>query len=189
MLAGCGKVCIRRTAQSSTNEFGSRPSDGSRHNTKRSLQSIPISGRGVSSGERQSTDTFVASPCESSTSKFMLCLRTTRVRSNGPSIIRRLWGWTRGLGNLPLILACQWTSLFRDSASRFSSFMFVARAEISCHARYRGSSYVLMGAGVIRESSSNYKFVDQQNMKKKFLMMSKCYTHQEAIARYSLNRQ
>lgn len=90
MLAGCGNVCMRSTAHKSTGEFGSCPSDGSRHKTNRSLQRIPIKDRGVSSGDRHSTCTSEVSPCESMTSNDTVALRTTRVRCNEPSIMRRL---------------------------------------------------------------------------------------------------
>lgn len=55
MLAGWGKVCIRSTAHRSTADIGSFPSLGSLQRTRRSLHSIPMSGRGFSSGARQST--------------------------------------------------------------------------------------------------------------------------------------
>lgn len=168
MLVGWGIVCIRRTAQRSTGEFGSCPFEGSRHRTNRSLHKIPYNGRGVNSGAKQSTATLEASPWESNTSNAIVCLRTIRVIRSFPSIIKRLmmkqiWrvskmterkksmhkilhhitylcGWTSGLGNLPLIRACHCTNFLRDSASRFPSFILVARDEISVTARSRGSS-------------------------------------------------
>lgn len=157
MLAGCGSVCIRNTAHKSTLQLGSLPSEGSRQRTNKSLHRIPISGRGVSSGAKQSTCTIDWSPWAFIASNDTVALRTTRVRSNGPSIMRRLglvrtgrfrsggdktyrWGWTRGLGNFPLILACHLTSLRRDSDSRFPSFMLLASEDISLKERSRGSS-------------------------------------------------
>ena len=90
MLVGWGIVCIRRTAQRSTGEFGSCPFEGSRHRTNRSLHKIPYSGRGVNSGAKQSTATLEASPWESNTSNAIVCLRTIRVIRSFPSIIKRL---------------------------------------------------------------------------------------------------
>jgi hypothetical protein len=49
------------------------------------------------------------------------------------------WGCTRGLGNLPRIRACHWTSFLRPSASRFPSFIPVANEDISVRARSIGS--------------------------------------------------
>lgn len=91
MLAGCGSVCIRSTAHKSTLELGSLPSEGSRQSTNKSLHNMPISGRGVSSGAKQSTCTVDWSPWAFIASNDTVALRTTRVRSKGPSIIRRLW--------------------------------------------------------------------------------------------------
>jgi hypothetical protein len=90
MLAGCGKVCIRRTAHKSTGDDESLPSEGSRHRTSRSLHKIPTSARGVNSGARQSTCTVDASPNALNTSNDTIALRTTRVSSKGPSMMRRL---------------------------------------------------------------------------------------------------
>ena len=115
-----------------------------------------MSERGVYSGERHSTCTVDASPCALITSNAIVALRTTRVSRRGPSMMRRLrrhfsiarvthcsgthrWGWTSGLGNLPRIRDCHCTSFLRDSDSRFPSFMFVARDEISVSALSRGS--------------------------------------------------
>jgi hypothetical protein len=91
ILAGCGNVCMRNTAHKSTGDVGSWPSEGSRHRTRRSLHRIPISGRGVSSGARQSTCTVDASPWAFMASKDTTALRTTRVSNRGPSIISRLF--------------------------------------------------------------------------------------------------
>jgi hypothetical protein len=90
ILAGCGRVCILNTAHKSTCEPRSWPSDGSRHKTRRSLHSIPINGRGVNSGAKQSTCTVVASPCELIVSNDTTAFRTTRVSKRGPSMMRRL---------------------------------------------------------------------------------------------------
>lgn len=90
MLAGCGRVCILKTAHKSTCELGSWPSEGSRHKTRRSLQRIPINGRGVNSGARQSTCTDVESPWELIESNETTAFRTTRVNRRGPSMMRRL---------------------------------------------------------------------------------------------------
>ena len=90
MLAGCGSVCIRRTAHRSTCELGSCPSVVSRHKTSKSLHRTPIKDRGVSSGDKHSTCTVDASPFESMTSKETVALRTTLVSWRGPSMISRL---------------------------------------------------------------------------------------------------
>ena len=90
MLAGWAWVCILNAAHRSTVELGSLPSEGSRQRTNISVHRIPISGRGVSSGAKQSTCTVDGSPWAFITSNDTLVLRTTRVRSKGPSIIRRL---------------------------------------------------------------------------------------------------
>ena len=90
MLAGCGKVCIRSTAQRSTGELGSFPSEGSLHKTRRSLQRMPTNGLGVSSGARQSTCTVDASPWALNASNDTTAFRTTRVNRREPSIIKRL---------------------------------------------------------------------------------------------------
>ena len=125
ILAGCGSVCIRSTAQRSTLDVGSCPSDGSRHSTSRSLHKMPTRDLGVNSGDKHSTSTEALSPCGSMTSKPTVAFLTTRVSCSGPSMIRRLCtrcqhGWlhgifgaethrcgcTSGLGNLPRILDC-----------------------------------------------------------------------------------
>lgn len=156
ILAGWGKVCIRKTAHKSTGDDGSLPSEGSRQRTSKSLHNIPTSDRGVSSGARQSTCTVDASPSALIASNETTVLRTTRVSSKGPSMIRRLdmfsdhrnmngenethrCGWTRGLGNRPRIRDCHWTSLRRDSDSRFPSFMLLASDDISAKAFSKGS--------------------------------------------------
>jgi len=139
ILAGWGKVCIRKTAHKSTGDDGSLPSEGSRQRTSKSLHNIPTSDRGVSSGARQSTCTVDASPSALIASNETTALRTTRVSSKGPSMIRRRCGWTRGLGNRPRIRDCHWTSLRRDSDSRFPSFMLLASDDISAKAFSKGS--------------------------------------------------
>lgn len=156
ILAGWGKVCMRKTAHKSTGDDGSLPSEGSRQRTSKSLHNIPTSDRGVSSGARQSTCTVDASPSALIASNETTALRTTRVSSRGPSMIRRLemlsahrnindktgthrCGWTRGLGNRPRIRDCHWTSLRRDSASLFPSFMLLASDDISAKAFSKGS--------------------------------------------------
>lgn len=90
ILAGCGNVCIRKTAHKSTGDDGSLPSEGSRQRTSKSLHNMPTSDRGVSSGAKQSTCTVDASPSALIASNETTALRTTRVRSKGPSMIRRL---------------------------------------------------------------------------------------------------
>lgn len=90
MLAGCGKVCIRKTAHKSTYAIGSLPSEGSRHKTNKSLHRMPTRGRGVNSGARQSTCTVDASPWALIASKDTTVFLTTRVRSKLPSMIKRL---------------------------------------------------------------------------------------------------
>lgn len=90
ILAGCGSVCMRSTAHKSTGDDESLPSEGSRHKTSRSLHKIPTSARGVNSGAKQSTCTVDISPNALNTSNDTIALRTTRVSSNGPSMMRRL---------------------------------------------------------------------------------------------------
>lgn len=140
MLAGCGNVCIRKTAHKSTGVLISFPSEGSRQSTSKSLHKMPTNARGVNSGAKQSTCTVEESPCASNASKETMALRTTRVSLNDPSMISRLCGCTRGLGNRPRILACHWTSFLRDSDSRLPSFMLLASREISARALSRTSS-------------------------------------------------
>lgn len=156
ILAGCGNVCILNTAHRSTNEFGSFPSLGSLHSTIKSLHKMPTNALGVCSGLKQSTCTFDASPWLSISSNAIVAFRTTRVRSKGPSMMNRRWGWTSGEGNRPRIRACHWTSLRRDSDSRLPSFMFVASEDISVTALSRGSMYSELPGGVARPSSSNF---------------------------------
>src|SRR5271170_5794582 len=100
MLAGCGNVCIRRTAHRSTHDDGSCPSVGSRHSTNKSLHNMPMSDRGFNSGARHSTCTIEASPCALIASNDIVVLRTTRVKRSGPSIMRRLDTWSAQTGSI-----------------------------------------------------------------------------------------
>lgn len=95
MLAGCGNVCIRRTAHRSTGSVWSFPADWSLQRTSRSLHKMPTRERGVSSGARHSTWMLVLSPTGLMTSKAIEDFRTTRVRCRGPSMINRLDAMSR----------------------------------------------------------------------------------------------
>lgn len=90
-LAGSGTVCILSTAQRSYSVCGFSPFDGSLQRTRRSLQRMPTSGRGVASVVRQSTCTRVFSPSGLYTSLNVWDLRTTRARTIRPSMTRRLF--------------------------------------------------------------------------------------------------